>query len=815
MNGDADRIVLRPDLALRGYDLVESQKAVVDAGEAYVRAKVLPRARAALVRESIEADAKGALAEALRAASNLVNQYDVSATLNWALRTDEAVVRSTLLDLLYSDAPLGDRSGRVFAVAPRHKVEGRWSDFGATVQSYLLCMSAPDRWAFARPVLAFTPAFVLLCTRAGQDAPPSDVRDRVATATQFYAELRDLWAAERGFRGDLLDVHTILFSLGPRGHVEGGWAAAVTPELVAEFVRDFERTTPDLYAALESAGTAVRKLVDVDGSDPFAQLDVVRYGYGTSPASFCYLLEQGTRNFIRVSLGSAAALEVGRAKAGGWRIGARDGHTEEQAAAHYGSVVLPRLRELLEAARAFVTARPCPSLAAPKLAYYRSLDAKTFCLFVAALSPDRAKTLLAGVLKAQRQSSVARLVGAGWKPVTTFHAYFDNQRSIAETVQKMGDLRGFALTAWSYHDERGKCLVAALEPAVDAMAEDDDAEDAPTPPVAAGTPTAVVEAPSEAPDGWDAFIDNLPPDLAEVARLLRTRKNVALYGPPGTGKTHASIQLARAWRTWQHDADESESPSVEQVTFHPSYGYEDFVEAFRPDPADGSRFVLTDGLLPSFAARAAANLDRSYLLLVDEINRGDVARIFGELITLIEHDKRSSVHARKRMLSQKPFWVPPNLHVLATMNTADKSVSLMDVAVRRRFAFVPTPPRPGLLAGSSKLVTEIGGVQMSTLLTRINERLLAIGVLPDRLIGHALLWIDAEVDSPVDELRDRFRYGIIPLVQEYCFSDRSQVARVLDKLVDEHGGPAKLFEQADYEIAFRSALEKLIAPDGD
>jgi hypothetical protein len=272
---------------------------------------------------------------------------------------------------------------------------------------------------------------------------------------------------------------------------------------------------------------------------------------------------------------------------------------------------------------------------------------------------------------------------------------------------------------------------------------------------------------------------------ARVERLLQQRHNVILYGPPGTGKTVTALTVARAWQIANGDG------SVTKVTFHPSYGYEDFVHGYRPLPDRPGEFRITDGsLLIACAAAeklAAESPPRKALLFIDEINRGDVARIFGELITYIEPDKREIGF----VLAQRPgaeYQIPKNLYFLGTMNTADKSISLLDVALRRRFAFVEFPPDSTAYRHIPGWRDEVSGVILSDLLEGLNERLRREGIDEDRAIGHALLGIPRDATDPVGALRARFQYDIQPLILEYCYMDRSRVQRVLGGIVNARGG---------------------------
>ncbi|MGH9160231.1 MAG: McrB family protein [Vicinamibacteraceae bacterium] len=278
------------------------------------------------------------------------------------------------------------------------------------------------------------------------------------------------------------------------------------------------------------------------------------------------------------------------------------------------------------------------------------------------------------------------------------------------------------------------------------------------------------------------------PDTLEIIEILRRRGNVVLYGPPGTGKTYRALQVRNHWEQ-TNGAD-----SVFAVTFHPSYSYEDFVQGFRPKAEEPSEFELTDGILLGACERAQELADGSpdgqeppkVLLLIDEINRGDVARIFGELITYIEFDKRGEPF----FLSQDPQEaraIPPNVYFLGTMNTADKSISLLDVALRRRFAFVEFPPNGDAFVEVDGWADVVGDVQLGQLLEALNARLLVEGIEWDRSIGHALLSVDNDSDDAPRDLRQRLEFDIYPLVAEYCYLDPARLGRVLPGLVDLNG----------------------------
>ncbi|MEU9223801.1 AAA family ATPase [Streptomyces massasporeus] len=286
----------------------------------------------------------------------------------------------------------------------------------------------------------------------------------------------------------------------------------------------------------------------------------------------------------------------------------------------------------------------------------------------------------------------------------------------------------------------------------------------------------------------------LPEDVQAVLDALERKGQVILHGPPGTGKTRlalgaalaldgrADVLGADAGQRAEAQAEMLHGDRVRMVTFHPSYGYEDFVEGFKPDlsaTGPGLTLALADGLFHDLCGRAAAHPDQTFLLVVDEINRGDLPRIFGELITLLELDKRNLPVTLP--VSKRRFSVPPNVRIVGTMNTADRSISHLDAAVRRRFAFLPVGPDPDAVSGT------VGPLDLAAFFESLNSRI-ARHLDADHQIGHAYLLRDGEPIATEEDLAAAFHHEIIPLLEDYCLGRAELLHSILGRLVDADTG---------------------------
>ena len=300
-------------------------------------------------------------------------------------------------------------------------------------------------------------------------------------------------------------------------------------------------------------------------------------------------------------------------------------------------------------------------------------------------------------------------------------------------------------------------------------------------------------------------------------------KNMILYGPPGTGKTYITATYAVlicGWYTLDTLKNMNHSKIMEIyheleqegrigfTTFHQSYGYEDFIEGIRPvldkektdaqnqseeQKSEKSRnleYTMEAGVFKAFCEKAEKESKKPYVFIIDEINRGNISRIFGELITLIEESKRKGEADERSVIlpySGLPFSVPSNVYIIGTMNTADRSIALLDTALRRRFSFVEMMPDTEVLKDIKIEVPEMpdtvdkkagkSTIDIQKLLEIINQR---IEVLYDRehTIGHAY-FCGLKKTATLDGLKNVFKKSVLPLLQEYFFDDYEKIAMVL------------------------------------
>ena len=316
--------------------------------------------------------------------------------------------------------------------------------------------------------------------------------------------------------------------------------------------------------------------------------------------------------------------------------------------------------------------------------------------------------------------------------------------------------------------------------------------------------------------------------------------NTILYGPPGTGKTYNSVKYAvdtidekfsqngiKTYADYINKFNELKAASqIAFTTFHQSYGYEEFIEGIKPflgkrgvrRGRSDLNYKISDGIFKEFCKRAASDKNNKYVFIIDEINRGNISKIFGELITLIEDSKRNGKEEAMSVTlpySQEEFSVPKNVYILGTMNTADRSIALMDTALRRRFEFIEMMPDIRLL---KKVVDKDNkdnennkDIDIQKMLEKMNQR---IEVLYDRehTLGHAFFMpLNDEENATIDKLASIFKNKIIPLLQEYFYEDYEKIMLVLG-IDPQNTDPNKFISVKSNEDLFKNSSDMDLNP---
>ena len=288
----------------------------------------------------------------------------------------------------------------------------------------------------------------------------------------------------------------------------------------------------------------------------------------------------------------------------------------------------------------------------------------------------------------------------------------------------------------------------------------------------------------------DNLIENIKNDSIQSKEEFNFPLNTILYGPPGTGKTYNTIFYSvgiiekdkSVFKGNNNDENifkkfkECKNKNlIKFITFHQSYGYEDFIEGIRPDLDNESKdlkYIIHSGIFKDMCNKAKNDKENNYVLIIDEINRGNISKIFGELISLIEPSKREGESEELEVIlpySKENLTIPKNLYIIGTMNTADRSIALLDIALRRRFNFIEIMPQYDILKNE-----KIENIELDLLLSTINER---IEFLLDRehIIGHSYF---LNINT-FEDLVQVFRNSIIPLLQEYFYDDFEKIKSVL------------------------------------
>lgn len=278
----------------------------------------------------------------------------------------------------------------------------------------------------------------------------------------------------------------------------------------------------------------------------------------------------------------------------------------------------------------------------------------------------------------------------------------------------------------------------------------------------------------------EVFLDN--EELQTLKTLLENKKNIILQGAPGVGKTFAAKRLA--YTLMGKKADEN----IIQIQFHQNYSYEDFVQGYKPN---GNGFELKYGKFYQLCEEAKKNPTEKYFFIIDEINRGNLSKIFGELLMLIEKDYRGEKYAIKLSYSDEEFYVPENLYIIGMMNTADRSLALIDYALRRRFSFFEMKPAFGK-NGFIKYQKSLNVTLFDTITKKIQE--LNNVIKNDETLGESFVighsYFCYNEGTQVDKmlLFNTIKYDILPTLKEYWFDNDKKYTEWEQNLMDLFSG---------------------------
>ncbi|MBC7473277.1 MAG: AAA family ATPase [Candidatus Sericytochromatia bacterium] len=269
----------------------------------------------------------------------------------------------------------------------------------------------------------------------------------------------------------------------------------------------------------------------------------------------------------------------------------------------------------------------------------------------------------------------------------------------------------------------------------------------------------------------------------KIHSILKSKKNIILQGSPGVGKTFVAKRLAFSFIG---NKDESK---VEMIQFHQSYSYEDFIQGYRP--TEDGKFLLKEGIFYKFCKKAAEDIENPYFFIIDEINRGNLSKIFGELMMLIESDKRGSDYSISLTYSREDserFSVPPNLYIIGTMNTADRSLAIVDYALRRRFAFIDIEPAFNTDKFKSFLIEKNIDETFTNFIIKKFKAINSNIEKDPRLgkgykIGHSYFSSNEKIENFKEWYKEIIETEIEPLILEYWFDEEEKAKEQIENLL--------------------------------
>lgn len=288
--------------------------------------------------------------------------------------------------------------------------------------------------------------------------------------------------------------------------------------------------------------------------------------------------------------------------------------------------------------------------------------------------------------------------------------------------------------------------------------------------------------------------------------MITNLMSIVLYGPPGTGKTRMVSDLVQSLE------ERKTLGKTEFVQFHPKFSYEDFIEGYKPDGK--GNFEIRNGIFKEFCENVKDDTESIHLFIIDEFNRTELSTTLGEVLYLIEdREKREARTAH----SQELFRIPENVVIVATMNTADKNIALIDYALRRRFAFIPVWPDYYVMREwLNKIGLQVEGLTVEEYCKAaftLNQRIINHPLMNKHMqLGHSMFVSGKRENMRLSDIADVFRYSIFPQLETYCgFGREDELQRLLSQEISEKIIKSSIISDADVFALIKALANDSIA----